>query len=335
MPDAARVKCANGASPTIEGVATTLANTFGSSEPREQARFGRLLAPLRYWHLASLDAPTVAVVWGWAFAWVGHVRLAIWPLVLLGLVVWVVYVGDRLLDARAGLRNPPRHDLRERHHFHWQHRRVLGPVAAVAGVAAAWIVRSRVPAIALPQDSAVAVAALAYFSGVHSGLRLPPPVGRVLAVFGAVFGCRECLVGALFAAGCALPAWTMYAAGDPVWNSPASPARQLALPAMYFAGLAWLNVRAITDWESGELRQNRLPIGRIALGLGAGGVALAAWLVPAQPRAAGLMAAGAASALLIGWLDWRREDFNLLTLRVAVDLVLLTPLLLVAAQVGR
>jgi hypothetical protein len=315
------------ASPTIEVVATLHANTFRRSESQEQARFGRLLAALRHWHLASLDAPTVAVVWGWAFAWVAHVRLAIWPLALLGLVVWAVYIGDRLLDARAGLHNPPRHDLRERHHFHWRHRRVLGPLAVVAGAAAAWIVHSRVPVIALPQDSAVAVATLAYFSSVHTRLRLPAPVGQMLAVFGS----REWLVGALFAAGCVLPAWSM----DPVWNSPASPARLLALPAAYFSALAWLNVRAISHWESVASKPCGPGLGRVAWGLAMAGLALAVWLLPSQPRAAGLIVAGAASALLIGWLDWRREHLSPLTLRIAVDLVLLTPLLLVAPPLGR
>jgi hypothetical protein len=280
---------------------------------------------LSLWHLASLDAPTVAVVWGWAFALAARVRMAVWPLALLGLVVWAVYIGDRLLDARAGFHNPPRHDLRERHYFHWRHRRLLAPLAGIAAVAAAWIVRCRVPAVALPQDSAVAVAALAYFSGVHSRLKLPAAVRRALAVFGS----RECLVGALFAAGCALPAWTM----DPVGSSASSPVRLLLLPGAYFSALAWLNVRTITHWESAEPKQGRLPMGRIAMGLAAAGMVLAAWLLPGQARAAGLVATGAASALLIGWLDRGRAGFSPLTLRVWVDLVLLTPLLLVLTPV--
>lgn len=302
--------------------------------------------PLRYWHLASLDAPTVAVVWAWAFAWVAHVRLAVWPLALLGLVVWAVYVSDRLLDARTGLHNPRRHDLRERHHFHWRHRHVLAPLAALAGVAAAWIVRWRVPLIALPQDSAVAVATLAYFSSVHTRLKLPAPVGRLLAVFGS----RECLVGVLFAAGCVLPAWSM----DPVWNGLSSPFRLLALPVVYFSALAWLNVRAISHWESAASRRGGFRLGRIACGLAIAGLALAVWVLQAQPRTAALMTAGAVSALLIGWLDRRQTLSNSasqrvsesasqqagesalmsldpLTLRIAVDLVLLTPLLLLAA----
>jgi hypothetical protein len=276
--------------------------------------------------VASLDAPTVAVAWGWAFAWIAHVHLAAWPLVLLGLVVWALYVGDRLLDARAGLRNPPGHELRERHYFHWRHRQVLAPLAVVAGLASAWIVRLRIPLIALPQDSAVAVATLAYFSGVHARFRLPVTVARMLAVIGS----RECLVGALFAVGCVLPAWSM----DPLWSSPESPVRLLALPAVYFSALAWLNVRAITHWEAGAKRKG-LHIGRAALWLAAAGLAIAASLLQVHSRSAALVAAGAVSALLIGWLNRRRMDFGTLTLRATVDLALLTPLVLVAETLAR
>jgi hypothetical protein len=256
------------------------------------------------WHLASLDAPTVAVAWGWAFAWAAQIRLAGWPLALLGLVVWAVYVGDRLLDAREG------RELRERHHFHWRHRRVLTALAVAAGVAAAAIVRWRVPLIALPQDSAVALATLAYFSGVHGRLRLPAGVARLAALV----GWRECLVGALFAAGCVLPAWSV----DPM----AFPLRLLVLPAGYFAAVAWLNVRAITCWESGRR------LGRVTWTLAAIGIVLGLGLATVQPRAAALIAAAAMSAALTGWLDARRERLAPVTLRAAVDLILLTPLML-------
>ena len=54
-------------------------------------------APLRLWHLTSLDAPTVAVVWSLSFAWVVGVHLPKWVPVLLAIGTWVAYVGDRLL----------------------------------------------------------------------------------------------------------------------------------------------------------------------------------------------------------------------------------------------
>jgi len=130
----------------------------------------------------------------------------------------------------------------------------------------------------------------------------------------------------------------MYAVGGPLGGGTASLLRLLTLLAAYFAAVAWLNVRAITHWESGglaakgpPLRQNGLRLGRIAWGLAALGLLLAAWLLPMQPRSAAVVAAGAASAVLIGWLDWRRQDFSPLALRVAVDVALLTPLLLAAA----
>jgi hypothetical protein len=279
---------------------------------------------LKLWHLASFDAPTVAVLWGAAFAWAAHVRMAIWPLALLGLVVWALYVGDRLLDARAGYRDPLRHELRERHCFHWNHRRILAPLAGMAVLAAAIIVRWRVPAIALPQDSAVAVATLAYFSGVHGRVRLPKSAARAMAVFGS----RECVVGMLFATGCVLPAWSI----NPVWNSALSPARLLFLPALYYAALAWLNVRAITHWEAPDYKRKNLPLGRIALCVAVTGLVLASWLAAQEPRAAALVTAGAASAILISWLDWKRARLQNLTLRVAVDMVLLTPLLLLVIR---
>ncbi len=59
---------------------------------------------LHLWHLASLDAPTVAVVWTLAFAWAAGVHLDRWVLVLLASGTWTVYVGDRLLDAHRAIR---------------------------------------------------------------------------------------------------------------------------------------------------------------------------------------------------------------------------------------
>jgi len=57
--------------------------------------------PLRLWHLASLDAPTVAVVWTLGFAWAASVRLPPWIPVLLALATWAVYVADRLSGCAA------------------------------------------------------------------------------------------------------------------------------------------------------------------------------------------------------------------------------------------
>lgn len=273
--------------------------------PRALALPGAACAVLRFWHLASLDAPTVAAVWSLAFAWIARVRLPLWVLLLQVLVVWTVYVGDRLLDARAGLRRWDRKsagDLRERHYFHWRHRRVLAPMAAAAACAAAAIVLHWMPPATRARDSVLAAASLAYFTSVHA----TSIAGQARRIFS-----KELLVGVLFTVGCALPV-----APHVEW-------RIFAAPLAFLAALAWLNCRAIERWESGGQG-----IARVAILMAAAGATAAAFVLAVDARAAALLAAGAASALLLAVLDGARRRVSQVTLRAAADLVLLTPALL-------
>lgn len=275
----------------------------------------QLAAPavLRFWHLASLDAPAVAAVWSLGFAWIVRARLPLWVLALQILVVWTVYVGDRLLDARAGLRRWG-HELRERHFFHWRHRRIFTPLAVAAALAAACIVLHWMPVGARERDSLLAVASLAYFTRVHAGAG-----SERRMVVRRIFS-KELLVGVLFTAGCMLPVWSRAH-----WTA-------LALPIVFFAALAWLNCRAIERWEGGQPG-----LARAALCTAGAGIIAAAAMVLAEPRSAALLAAGACSALLLAGLDSRREHITAVTLRALADLVLLTPafLLVAAWSVGR
>ncbi len=282
---------------------------------------------LAFWHLASLDAPTVAVVWSLAFAWAGGVRLPLWVPLLLALVTWPVYVADRLLDALAGLRNPAQHSLRERHRFHWRHRQALLPMAIAGACAAAGIILAFMPPVARARDSVLAAAALAYFSGVHSGqnawqfpLRWPRS-----------FPSKEFLVGVLFTAGCVLPTWhrpnAVAAPVSTIWT--------FWIPAVFFAALAWLNCGCIKRWEGvdgvacRDDRSSRSPQ-TIALALAAIGLLLCLLAATsAHPRSAALLAAGAVSVLLLALLDQSRARMTPLALRAAADLVLLTPLALI------
>lgn len=267
---------------------------------------------MRWWHLASLDAPAVAVAWSLGFAWASGVALPAWVPVLLVLGVWAVYVGDRLLDARAGVRAQELHRLHERHRFHWRHRRVLVPLAAVAACAAAWMILKLMPAQAQARDAVLAGAAVAYFTRVHTHRMEPERASRRRAPLVS----KEMMVGVLFTIGCALPAWTRGAHG-------------LLLPVTYFAALAWLNCAAIDFWES-DRDARRSPIARAAMMCALAGVVLAALAWFAQPRLTALLAAGAAAALLLGMLDRLRERMRPVALRAAADLVLLTPALLLA-----
>jgi len=280
-------------------------------------------AVLGLWHLTSLDAPTVAVVWALGFAWAERVRLPGWIPPLLALAAWAVYILDRLLDVRGALRAGDVRGLRARHRFHHRHRRLLIPLAVAATLAAAAIVFTLMPAAARDRNSVLAVAALAYFTRVHSNGNGTGP-GR------ARWFRKELLVGVLFTAGCALPAFSRVVAQGGAKGGP------FAAAVLFFALLAWLNCHAIDRWESGSKMREPGASGIAAGGsvltlafLLAGAGALAAAVVsPAQPRAALLLLAGAASALLLALLDQARGPVTPLTLRALADLVLLTPLLL-------
>jgi len=299
-------------SPTINTVQQTLADL------REQGRAASppldAFAPLRLWHLASLDAPTVAVTWAIGFAWAARVWLPAWVPALIALTAWAVYIADRLLDARGGLRSGDMHRLRARHFFHWRHRWLLAPLAVTAAIAACAIVFVLMPPGARERNSVLAAAALAYFSGVHSGRSLP----RLR------FPAKEFLVAVLFTAGCALPALSrIRTAGRhslPVWP--------LVALVAFFAALAWLNCHAIERWESRDLAPRPSHIFAAGCLLGLAGLLLAVLFAPQQPRPAALVTAGAVSALLLALLDRRRDLLTPLALRAAADLVLLSPALL-------
>ena len=270
---------------------------------------GRILEaarPLQLWHLLSLDAPTVAVVWSLGFANAARVPLPIWVPVLLALVTWAVYISDRLLDARSAFRSERTQHLRARHHYHWQHRRVFVALAVVDACIAAWIVVSFMPSGARERNMLLALASAIYFCSVHA------PTGRRRLLP------KELLVAILFTLGCALPAIGRSATIAPAF----------AVACAFFAGLAWLNCHAIERWESIGPSCSAPQIRFAASLLTASGVLGAITLFVVDSRASALIGAGAASAALLALLDVLRGHMTPLTLRSVADLVLLTPLVL-------
>src|SRR5574340_1641239 len=71
--------------------------------------------PLVWLTVFSMDAPAVAVLWQLLFARTFHVQLSASTTILLALVVWLIYVADRVLDA---LRAPGRGPQATRHIFY-------------------------------------------------------------------------------------------------------------------------------------------------------------------------------------------------------------------------
>jgi hypothetical protein len=265
--------------------------------------------------LSSLDAPTVAVVWTLAFAWAAKVTLPIWVPLFLGLAAWAVYIADRVLDARAALRATDLKRLAARHYFHYRHRAVLVPLAATAACAAGCIVFTLMPVVARERNSMLAVAALAYFTRVHSAGALSAPGSP--SVFRLVR--KELLVGLIFTAACALPAISRVGAGLTL--------SALCGAAVLFAMLAWLNCHAIDCWERKERGAHSEVFWKACL-LGTACMVTAGGVAFMQPRIAALLLAGGASCLLLGLLDRLRDRLTPIALRAGADLVLLAPLAL-------
>ncbi len=285
---------------------------------REQPR-SRLLRGALYWHLLSLDAPTVAVLWAWSFERAAGVRSSVSALAVLGLGTWLIYIADRLLDARParGAAAFPA-ELRERHFFHARHRRTLLAAAFPATLALLWLI-SRMPAVDQRDDAVLFAVAMLYFGSVHLA------VSRTRRWFA-----REVMVGLVFALATAIPAWSQALGSRP----------QMTLLVLLFAALCCLNTIAIEVWErDGKAR-------RFSVSLAAGLLALSANALAFSPRmraSAGgaLVFCAGLSAMVLFGLDalHRRRSGRyaapdeasrwLLAVRVAADAALLTPLIFV------
>ena len=264
---------------------------------------------LRYWHLLSLDAPTVAALWCWAFGRASRLRLAPWLPAALAMGTWLFYVADRLLDARFS----PDATLQERHRFHCRHQGwfliVAVPVAVVLAVLIA-----RMPDSLLVAYSVLGALSLLYLGLVH----LPARTSRGTSL---PYFPKEFVTALLFAAASALPAW------DEARRRAAAMPRHhpLLLLCPLFALLCWLNCVAIEDWEQ-HRRGHR--IGWLA-GLAIAACCLSLFDLHNQP-ARWLAAAGALSGILFLVLD--SSSLKPGGRRIAADLALLTPLLLLISS---
>jgi hypothetical protein len=246
----------------------------------------------------------VAALWCWAFGRAARLRLAPWLPAALALGTWLFYVADRLLDARLA----PQSTLRERHRFHDRHR--LWFVGATAPVALALLVLvAKMPRSLLISYCVLGVLSLLYLGLVHLPSRAR---GRSLRYFP-----KEFVVALLFAAASALPAWDearRRAAGMPRHHP-------LLLLCPLFALLCWLNCVAIEDWEH---RSHGKRIGWLAW-LTIVGSCLSLFELLNHP-ARWLAVAASLSGALFLLLD--RSRLTAGGRRIAADLALLTPLLL-------
>jgi hypothetical protein len=275
------------------------------------AETGRV--PAWLWpNLLSLDAPLVAAAWELLLARCYHVPAPLATTLVLALAVWVIYIGDRMLDA---VRLASTEGLPARHRFYRAHWRALLLPAVVAAPLGAWLAVTRLDAAVFLNGVILLAAIGAYFGLVHLLPRRQ-------------WFPKELAVAAVFAAGCFLPAW----------RGAGLPGPGVAVPALLFAAVCWINLAIIehTEWARLRDRQWDAPhrstalVGRHAVVASAGAALLGLLLMmlPALGAAPMVLAAVALGAAGLAALGARKDKLTADAVRVWADAVLLAPLLL-------
>jgi hypothetical protein len=294
-----------------------------------------------WWHLLSLDAPTVAVVWCWFFGAVFQVKFPWVTLPTLALGTWCVYVADRLLD---GWRGADMAALRDRHWFTLRHRQPFLLAWVMAAAPLAYFIFFRVAPQVRADDILLCGIGIAYFLLVHSGASSGVGLRRLSAWFP-----KELAVGFLFAIATAVPTAAR------IFSSARQQEHALLLSSTIFAfgAVCWLNCVAIQTWEDHERgsevmhailsgpQSNPETSGHgwtrfLGEHLAAfSGLVCALSLVAAagtmENRAGLLFLAIALSAGAFLVLTRLSHRVSVLTLRIAADAALLTPLLFALA----
>jgi hypothetical protein len=265
-------------------------------------------------HLLSLDAPLVAVLWQLLFAKALRVHLAPVVTLVMALVIWLIYVADRILDSCRA-----EQDMRQalRHRFYRAHRVAFSPAFFMVLLATGWMAYGDLG-----------------FRMWRDGLLLATAVGGYLAVV-HVLGHRaqrwfpkEIAVAILFGIGTFMPVGVRV--------------QQLhlrfLLPFLLFLAVLWMNTLFIeySEWVTLRERNADRPhestilVGKhlAAFGAGVGVLALCAMASGWFPSARPILLAEGLSALGLGLLGWQWRRISSYAVRVTADAVLLTPVLL-------
>ena len=262
-----------------------------------------------WWNVLSLDAPTVAVAWLAIFAKAARVQLAGAHFLILGAIVWCIYVSDRLLDGWTIL---DRGELRQRHIFCAKWRSVLVGLIGILGTATLALIAKTLPLREMVAGAAVAGMVGVYMAGIHAGgggitRRIP----------------REIAVGVVFACGTTLPLWSRGGVAEVGW------AQLLGWAGWgFFAVLCCLNTLAIGCWED-DASGAGFFLERGRLGRLAGGVTVVALVMMLICAAIGgpwveFAGVGLGAALLLA-VHVARRKFSAEALRVLADVALLIP----------
>lgn len=264
--------------------------------------------PLWLWpNLLSLDALLVAVLWLHLFAVCWQVHISPIVTVVLALVVWMIYVADRLSDV---LRADPQTALLPRHEFYRRHRKVvIRTLIAVLGVTCVFCLKLDAPTFKFGVMLMIFVGA--YFAVVH----------RVRAKWRTHLP-KEAAVALVFGVGTFFPVW--------LHASHSNEAMLLALG--LFILICWLNLVLIeyAEWTSLSGRHSDAPhpttlaAGKYLLPIGLT-TAMATGCLAAAGVERWVLTAVSCSALALAVLGlcWRNLSLN--KMRVLADATLLSP----------
>lgn len=280
--------------------------------------------PIWLWpNLLSLDAPLVAVAWLMVFRKMWRLVYHPWEAYIgLALVVWVIYVVDRLIDASLRKNNPQR--CEPRHHFHWKYRKIFAAAAAVASVVALVLLFRYIPASIIGYLAVAGILVGGFFGMSLLSGHEPSEIPHI----------KNIMAGLAFAYGTALTAF-IYQGSAGFWDTMGS--REV----ICFGVLCIMNISAIDLWEHAnrtsdvEVKATDELALTLPLTLLAGAAILFALRESPHPDDSvdyGLVTRSYFYAILTGAallyiLNRMRNRFKMDTLRVLADVALLIPVL--------
>jgi hypothetical protein len=254
-------------------------------------------------------------------------------------------VADRLLD---GWLSADTAALRDRHWFYLRHRRPFVIAWLVAAIPLTYLIFFREPLSVRTDDIVLCLIGVAYFFLIHGrssqtdGVRLFPH-----------WFPKELAVGFLFAIATAVPTWTEVTEGHSLSMGGGLINRSFLIAAIFTFGAAcWLNCVAIQVWEDAEANREVIhtilaaqpkqesttryrdlteSLGKhlTAFAISVGAVSLGFAALTAKSHFYPLFLSLTFSAVLFLALIRFSQRFSSLSLRIAADAALLTPLLFV------
>ena len=284
-----------------------------ATKPHTSERSAPLqLSLLERWHLLSLDAPCVASVWTWFLARSTSTNLSAPTLAAMFLAVWILYAGDRLLDARAVYRGADS-ALEARHYFHARHRSAF--LVAIALAIPALVISLAAMPGPLLRAYILLAALLATWLGIIHTNRTPSRLPKEFAV------------GLFFALAVGLP--SAFAGAAPGVFACLTLGCALMSAANCLFLLAWENRPGRSSHHPAAAMAVRylVPITAAAMFLC---LAISCVLVRERHSLASALPtlASTLSLALLLTLHRTRQRFARTTLRALADMALLTPLLL-------